>query len=351
MLNFLIKRITYGFVVVLGVVIVVFFIFNALPGDPVALMSGQRTDVAQRDATIKELGLDKPLGVQLGMYLNDLSPISMHNDTDDNKEKYRYARLIPIGKNVLVVKFPYLRRSFQTNKRVSEIIGENIIGTLWLAVAAMIFATIVGILFGVLSAIYKNTWIDHTLNIVAVFGISAPSFVLAVLVSMIFGFYLSEYTGLNSIGYIWQTDAIEGEKFVFKNLILPAFTLGIRPLAIIVQLTRSSMLEVLGQDYIRTARSKGLSMPKVILKHALKNALNPVITAVSGWFASLLAGAFFVEYIFNWKGIGYSTVKAVESLDFPVVMGSTLFVACIFIVVNIVVDMLYAVVDPRIRLK
>jgi ABC-type dipeptide/oligopeptide/nickel transport system permease component len=351
MVNFLIRRLLYGFVVIFGVVIVVFFLFNALPGDPVSLMSGQRTDVAQRDATIKELGLDKPLSFQLGMYLNDLSPISVHPNTPESAMKYNYTRLIPLGGSVLVVKFPYMRRSFQTNKLVTEIISENIVGTMWLAIAAMIFATIVGIAFGIISAIYKNTWIDHSLNILAVFGISAPSFVLAVMVSMIFGYYWADFTGLNMTGYLWVTDAIEGQKLVLKNLILPALTLGIRPLSIIVQLTRSSMLEVLSQDYIRTARSKGLSKAKVIMKHALKNALNPVITAVSGWFASLLAGAFFVEYIFNWKGIGYTTVKAVESLDFPVVMGSTLFVAIIFVVVNIVVDMLYAVVDPRIRLK
>lgn len=351
MVNYLIKRFLYGLLVIFGVVIVVFFIFNALPGDPVSLMAGQRTDVAQRDATIKELGLDKPLTYQLGMYLNDLSPLSVHPNTNASQLKYKYFKLVSFGESTFVCKWPYMRRSFQTNKLVTEMIGENIIGTMWLAVAAMIFATFVGIAFGIISAIYKGTWIDHSLNILAVFGISAPSFVLAVLVSMLFGYYWAEYTGLNMTGYLWQTDAIEGQKLVLKNLILPAFTLGIRPLSIIVQLTRSSMLEVLSQDYIRTARSKGLSKAKVIMKHALKNALNPVITAVSGWFASLLAGAFFVEYIFNWKGIGYTTVKAVESLDFPVVMGSTLLVAIIFIVVNILVDMLYAVVDPRIRLK
>ena len=136
-----------------------------------------------------------------------------------------------------------------------------------------------------------------------------------------------------------------------KNLILPAFTLGIRPLAIIVQLTRSSMLDVLSQDYIRTAKAKGLSYYKVITKHALKNAINPVITAVSGWFASLMAGAFFIEHIFNWKGLGSTTIKAVQTLDFPVVMGSTLFIGAIFVIVNIFVDLLYAMADPRVRLN
>ena len=136
-----------------------------------------------------------------------------------------------------------------------------------------------------------------------------------------------------------------------KNLILPAFTLGIRPLAIIVQLTRSSLLDVLNQDYIRTAKSKGLSQFTVIVKHALKNALNPVITAMSGWFASLLAGAVFVEYIFGWKGIGKELFDSLGNYDFPVAMGITLFLAVVFVVVNIIVDIIYAVLDPRVRLQ
>ena len=136
-----------------------------------------------------------------------------------------------------------------------------------------------------------------------------------------------------------------------QNLILPAFTLGIRPLAIITQLTRSAMLDVLNQDYIRTAYAKGLGKMKVIWKHALRNALNPVITAVTGWFAELLAGAFFVEYIFGWKGIGKVTVDALEKLDFPVVMGSVLISATFFIVINILADILYGVVDPRVRVQ
>ena len=138
---------------------------------------------------------------------------------------------------------------------------------------------------------------------------------------------------------------------MLKNLILPAFTLGLRPLAIIVQLTRSSMLDVLSQDYIRTAKAKGLKYRVIIVKHALKNALNPVITAVSGWLASLMAGAFFIEVIFDWKGLGLVTINAVYNLDFPIVMGVTIFVAFAFIIINIFVDLLYAVVDPRVRIK
>jgi peptide/nickel transport system permease protein len=147
-------------------------------------------------------------------------------------------------------------------------------------------------------------------------------------------------------------DEVSGQRqLALKNLILPAITLGIRPLAIITQLTRSAMLDVLDQDYIRTAYAKGLRKGVVIWKHALRNALNPVITAITGWFAELLAGAFFVEYIFGWKGIGKVTVDALEKLDFPVVMGSVLLSAAFFIFINILADLLYGIIDPRVSIN
>ena len=146
-------------------------------------------------------------------------------------------------------------------------------------------------------------------------------------------------------------DLGRGEYLDLKNLILPALTLGIRPLAIIVELTRNSMLEVLSQDYIRTARAKGLGTASVVLKHALKNALNPVVTAVSGWLASLLAGAVFVEFVFDWKGIGVVIVNALDKYDFPVVMGAVLFISVILVVINVLADILYGVLDPRVRIN
>ena len=153
-------------------------------------------------------------------------------------------------------------------------------------------------------------------------------------------------------GSWFDIDVKTGEHYyTLQNLLLPTLTLGIRPLAIITQLTRSSMLDVLNQDYVRTAYAKGLSRTTVIWKHALRNALNPVITAVTGWFAELLAGAFFVEYIFGWKGIGKITVDALEKLDYPVVMGSVLLSAFIFVMINILADLLYGVVDPRVRVE
>lgn len=352
MIYFILKRLGYGFLVLIGVIVVVFFIFHALPGDPVAMMAGQRTDIATRESIARELGLEEPLHRQFILYINDLSPVSIHDDTPENQDKYDYTRLMSLGnQKVMVIKAPYLRRSFQTNKRVGEILMENIMNTFWLALAAMFIATVFGILFGVLASLHQHQWLDHFLISISVLGISVPTFLSAILFAIVFGYYLSDFTGLNLTGQLWETHPLYGRQLHLENIILPAITLGIRPLSIIVQLTRSAMLDVLSRDYIRTARAKGLSRVSIFLKHALKNAINPVITAVSGWLASLMAGAFFVEYIFDWKGLGFVTIKAVQSLDFPVVMGSTLLIAIIFIVMNIFVDILYAAVDPRIRLN
>ncbi|MBY0427049.1 MAG: ABC transporter permease, partial [Cytophagales bacterium] len=307
--------------------------------------------VATREAILKEVGLDQPLSAQFVHYLNDISPISIHENSLENQEKYGFIALFGINGKVLALKFPYLRRSFQSNKKVSEILLDHFPGTLWLALVAMVFATVFGMLFGVWAALRPNTWIDHTLIIGSVLGISIPSFVAAIGMALLFAYYLAPFTGLNLTGSLWVLDPFHGYRLELKNLILPAITLGIRPLAIITQLMRSAMLDVLSQDYIRTAKAKGLPFRVVVLKHALKNALNPVITAVSGWLASLLAGAFFVEYIFNWKGLGSVSIRAVENLDFPVVMGCTLFISTLFVLINTFVDFLYAAVDPRIRLK
>jgi peptide/nickel transport system permease protein len=158
-------------------------------------------------------------------------------------------------------------------------------------------------------------------------------------------------TGLNNQGSIFEYDDFGNEKVVLKNLVLPALTLGIRPLAIVLQLTRSSLLDVLSQDYIRTAKAKGLPFIRIVLKHALKNALNPVITAISGWFAGLMAGAVFVEEIFNWKGLGSEVVAALFKMDLPVLMGCVLVSGLIFVFINIFVDIVYGFLDPRVRIQ
>jgi peptide/nickel transport system permease protein len=223
--------------------------------------------------------------------------------------------------------------------------------TLVLAIIAMVFATIIGIGLGVLAAVYKDTWIDQSAIAGSILGISAPSFFAGIIIAWLFGFLLSDYTGLKMSGSLYDYDPFNGQVIVWKNLILPMLTLGLRPLAIIMQLTRSSMLDVLSQDFIRTAKAKGLNSYQIIIKHALRNALNPVVTAVSGWFASLLAGSFFVEYIFGYNGLGKATVDALEMADLPVVMGAILFIAFMFVIINILADLLYVVLDPRVKLN
>ena len=345
-----IRKLLYGLAVMGGVIGVVFVLFNILPGDPARMTMGQRSDVQSLAAVRKEFGLDRSKPVQFFLYINDLSPISIHPDEAVNEEKYRYQRLFTLGKDVVVMKMPYLRRSYQTKRDVTAILSETVPNTFVLALTAIIFATVIGVLLGIISAVNQGTWIDHAANSFAILGISAPSFFAGIIIAWLFGFVLADYTGLNMSGSLYSYDPFKGEVITWRNLWLPMITLGLRPLAIIVQLTRSAMLDVLAQDYIRTAKAKGLSRHTIIYRHALQNALNPVITAISGWFASLLAGSFFVEYIFGYNGLGRTTVTALEMSDFPVVMGSILFIAFVFVIVNILVDLLYAWVDPRVKL-
>lgn len=359
MIKFIIKRLYYGFLVLLGVVTVVFFLFNVLPGDPARMILGQRADEASIKAINKDLGRDKELHIQFFMYLNDISPISVHESKDEehylflDSQKYSATKLIPLGNSkVLVAKLPYLRRSYQSKRMVTDIISETLPETFVLAFAAMLFATIIGVIVGVWSALKKDSLFDNSSLVFAVLGMSAPSFFMGLIIAWIFGHLLTDYTGLNMVGSLYRMDDYgNGEYLELKNLILPALTLGIQPLAIIIQLTRSSLLDVLGHDYIRTAKAKGLSFYKVIFKHALKNAMNPVVTAVSGFFASLMAGAVFVEWIFGWQGIGKEVVNALEKYDFPVVMGTVLVIALIFVLINILVDIIYGILDPRVRVQ
>lgn len=344
------KKISYGLVVMAGVIIVVFVLFNVLPGDPARMTLGQRADVQSLEAVRKEFGLDRSRPVQFILFINDLSPLSFHEDTMDEQQKYHYLRLLSFNNNVFVLKWPYLRRSYQTKREVTTILSETVPNTLILATTAMLFATLVGVFLGVISAVHKDTWIDRLANAFAILGVSAPSFFAGIIIAWLFGFLLAPLTGLNMSGSLYTYDPFNGEVLTLKNLILPMVTLALRPLAIIVQLTRSAMLDVFSQDYIRTARAKGLGRNAIIYKHALKNAMNPVITAISSWFASLLAGSFFVEYIFGYNGLGRITVKALEMSDFPVVMGSILFIALVFVIINILVDVLYAFADPRVKL-
>ena len=349
----------YGFLVILGVVTLVFFLFNILPGDPARMMLGQRADAESIEIINRDLGRDRPLGQQFLGYLNDLSPISIHNHSDASSywyldpDKYApYGTLLHVGNSSVVVKAPYLRRSYQSKRKVSEIIATAFPQTAVLALTAMAFALIVGILLGVLSALHKGSWIDRLTLFLSTLGMSLPSFFAAILIAWFFAYKLADVTHLNMFGNLYTVDDYGcGEYMDLKNLILPALTLGIRPLAVLVELTKNSMLEALSQDYIRTARAKGMSRSRLIFRHALRNALNPIVTAASGWLAGLLAGAVFVEYVFDWKGMGVVVVDGLEKYDFPVVMGAILFICVLLVIINIIVDILYGILDPRVRLK
>ena len=354
--RFILKRILYGFLVMLGVITLVFFLFTILPSDPARMMMGQRSDLATEEAIRKEMGLDLPVGIQYLAYLNDLSPISWHNTNDNssfwflNDQNYSYVKICSFENSSLVLKKPFLRRSYQTKRQVSEILAEAFPKTALLAVFAIFFAIVVGIVIGILCAVYKDTWFDKIALVFSVLGMSVPSFFAAILFAWVFAFLLADFTGLSMFGSLYSVDNFgTGQYLDLKNIILPAITLGIRPLALVVELTKNSVLDVLSQDYIRTAKAKGLPYKNIMIKHVLKNALNPVVTAISGWLASLLAGAVFVEYIFDWKGMGVVIVEALNFYDFPVVMGALLYVSIILVIINIISDIIYGWLDPRVK--
>ncbi|AEH00185.1 ABC transporter permease [Lacinutrix sp. 5H-3-7-4] len=358
MLSYLLNKTFYALLTLFGVVTVIFFLFNVLPGDPAQMMLGQNEDSEQLAIVKKKYGFDKPLATQYAYYLNDLSVLSFHSNTQEDytylqDNKYTALQLFTVGNITTVLKYPYLRESFtKQGKKVSTVLGETLPNTFVLAVSAIIIALILGIFLGVISALKKDTFIDSAIQIISTIGMSVPSFFSAILFAWFFGFVLHKYTNLEMTGSLYELDNY-GEKvnLKLKNLILPAIVLGIRPLAVVIQLMRNSLLEVFNQDYIRTARAKGLSEFQIIKKHAIKNALNPVVTAISGWFASMLAGAVFVEYIFGWNGLGKEIVNALNTLDLPVIMGSVLIIALLFIIINIFVDIIYAWLDPKVKLE
>ena len=308
MLTFIVRKLFYSILILFGVITVTFCLMYVIPGDPARLMLGQRADVASIEAIRKQLGLDDPIYIQ-------------------------YARFI--GKAVQ----GDLGRSYSSNRDVLKTIVETFPATALLAVSAMIISTIIGVIIGVISAVKPYSLRDNFSMLFALFGISFPPFAFGLIMALVFGSWLKLFpiSGYVNNGFIY--------------LILPMITLALRPLSIIARLTRSSMLDVLGQDFVRTARAKGVAGWKVTIKHALRNALNPVVTTISAWLAGLLGGAFFIEYIFNWPGIGLLAINSILSLDFPMIQGTVLFTAVIFIIVNMVVDIIYAFLDPKVKLS
>lgn len=350
MLKYLLRKLAYSTLVLTLVTLSISSIIYLAPVDPTRLTFGQRSDATTLKAKKSELGLDQPLRVQLGMYLNDLSPIAVYTDSENTQQKYNYVRLFHLNYQVLVLKKPFLRTSYQSGRLVSSILAEAIPKTIILAMVAMLFATLIGICLGVVAALHQNSWLDNFTSILSIVGYSLPSYVAAMFFALLLGYWLGDWTGLNLQGALFELDNFGEERIVWKNIILPAIALGLRPVAMITLLTRSAMLDVLQMDFIRTAKAKGLTYYRIIAKHALRNAMNPVLTAISGWFASLLSGAFFIESVFSYKGLGEVTVNALINFDIPVVLGTVLFTASVFIIINTLTDICYAWFDPRVSL-
>ncbi len=299
------RRLLSTIPVVFGVVLLVFSMLHLVPGDPVKMMLGEfQTSPAQIAKLQAQLHLDEPLPQQFGRYVWN----ALHGD---------------------------LGRSIRSNKPVTQEIMDNLPSTLQLALTGLLVAAVLGISFGVLAAVKQYSWMDAGSMLVALVGISMPSFWLGLLLIFTFSlrFRLFPATGGGDL----------------KHLVLPAVTLGLGASAIIARLTRSSMLEVMRNEYVTTARSKGLRESRVIIRHALKNALIPVVTIFGLQFGQLLAGTVVIETVFGRPGIGRLIVDAILNKDFPLVQGIVLVIAISYVVVNLIVDLLYAFLDPRIR--
>ncbi|MEN3012180.1 MAG: ABC transporter permease [Dictyoglomus thermophilum] len=307
MLRYIVRRLLQAIPVFIGVTLITFILFFIAPGDPARLIAGQRAD-AETIARIRSIwGLDKPLPVQYLLFL---------------------GRIIKLD----------FGRSFKTNIPVIESIGERLQATAVLAFFAFIIAILLGVTAGIISAVKQYSFFDYTAMVIALLGVSAPVYWVGIILLLIFGFKLG---WLPLGGYI--------SEYGIKAVILPAVTLGTRPAAYFARLARSSMLEVIRQEYITTARAKGLPESKVIFKHALRNALIPVVTYAGMVVGDLLTGAVLTETIFAWPGIGRLVVQAILDRDLPVLQGGVIVIALIYILANLIVDLSYALIDPRIR--
>jgi len=332
MLKYVIKRILMVIPVMIGVSIIVFSLMRVFSPDPAPSVLGQHATQAAVTTWRHANGLDQPVVTQYVTYMAG----ALKGD---------------------------LGLSYYTKTPVAREIGARFPATIELAVAAIIFASIVGILLGVLAAVKKNSFFDAAGSLFALVGVSIPIFWLGILMIMFFAGFLhllptggrinvllepTRVTGFYMIDAVIQGNW-EGLRDAFLHLILPALTLGMYSMAIITRMTRSSMLETLGQDFIRTARAKGISEAKVIGKHALRNSLIPVTTVIGLQFGALLGGALLTESVFSWPGIGKFTVDCILKSDFPVVQGIVLLVAVIFVTINLIADLMYAFLDPRIK--
>jgi peptide/nickel transport system permease protein len=304
MTSYILRRLLIGIPTVIGVTMLVFAMLHLVPGDPVDVMFQDATlSVRDRDLIREQLGLNDPLPVQYGRFLAN----AVRGD---------------LGQALFV------------QRPVARILAAELPYTMRLAVLAMAFAAMFGITFGVLAAVKANTWVDSLTMTVAIAGLSMPEFWLGLIAILVFSVQLG---WVPLFGPEWQV------------IILPALIIGFRASAILARMVRSGLLEVLNQDFVRTAHSKGLAKRVVVLKHAMRNALIPVVTMMGLQFGSLLGGAVIIEIVFARRGVGSLTINAILQRDLPLAQGTVLVVAIVYIVVNLVTDLIYAVIDPRIR--
>jgi len=330
--TYILKRIFLMLIVMLGVATIVFFITRVIPADPVGAILGGNAPIERVDAMRHQLGLDKPIILQFIDYIKGI----VHAD---------------------------FGISLKSNRPVLKDIINYFPATIELAIASMIFAVVVGVILGVYSAIYRNKSIDHFSRIFSILGVSMPVFWLGLLLLFLFYYQLDWFPGggrhnlfifpTHVTGLLLLDSIVTRDWATFWNglhhIILPAFVLGYASAASISRIMRASMLDILRQDFIRTAKSKGLSKRLIIYRHALKNALIPVVTVIGLSFGSLLSGAVLTETIFSWPGLGRYIVNALLVLDYPAVTGGTLFIAFIYSLANLIVDISYAALDPRMR--
>jgi peptide/nickel transport system permease protein len=332
MFNYIIKRLLALIPILIGVAIIVFLIVHLIPGDPAQTMLGERATDQALERLREQMGLNDPLPVQFWRYVKDL----LRGD---------------------------LGRSIMSNNPVSAELMQRFPATLELSFFAIIFSVFVGVPAGIFASMNQNSWFDNLSMLIALIGVSMPIFWLGLMFIWLFAVELGWFPPSSRIGVgleftpitnLYVIDSILQFNFtalknVLHHLVLPAVALGTIPMAIIARMTRSSMLEVLKKDYIRTAYAKGLKRKIVIFKHALKNAMVPIITVVGLQFGVLLGGAVMTETIFSWPGLGKYLVDAIYARDFPIVQGGILFFAGVFVIVNLIVDLSYALVDPRIQ--
>lgn len=332
MINYIIKRLLALIPILIGVAVIVFLIVHLIPGDPAQTMLGERATDQALERLREQMGLNDPLPVQFWRYIKDL----LRGD---------------------------FGRSIMSNNPVSQELAQRFPATLELSFFAIMFAVGIGVPAGIFAAINQNSWFDNLSMLIALMGVSMPIFWLGLMFIWLFAVELGWFPPSSRIGIgldfspitnLYVLDSILQSNFsalkdVLHHLVLPAVALGTIPMAIIARMTRSSMLEVLRRDFIRTAYAKGLKRKVVIFKHTLKNAMVPIITVVGLQFGVLLGGAVMTETIFSWPGLGKYLVDAIYARDFPIVQGGILFFAGVFVIVNLLVDLSYALFDPRIQ--